>query len=150
MGGGKHRRQNPRGSQGGRKLPGDVLAEQVHGRKGMYVERREKGESHVHLLAEKSALELALNKNESQVVFFLHIKGIYCPRSLTWEDLVRELHLIRAAKDDLEADDFMRSLSDKTRGWVTYLSYHSVCLNGSHRNEISVFITKCLQTMKGS
>ncbi len=148
MGGGKHRRQNPHGSPGGRKLPGDVLAENVHGRKGMYDERREKGESHKALRSERAIEELVLDDDELQVVYYLHVRRKYGPPGLGWEDLVRELRIIHAAKDDAEADDFLRSLVDRTRGWLTYVPYHGVHLNDTHRQTIGEYVSRCLQAKK--
>ena len=148
MGGGKHKRQNPHGSPGGRKLPGDVLAEKVRGRKGMYEEQREKGESHRALPSERVLEELVLDDDEFQIVFLLHVRGKYGSPGLGWDDLVRELRVIQAAKDDGEADDFMRSLTDRARGWLSYIPYHSVHLNDTHRRSIGEYVSQCLQGKK--
>lgn len=150
MGGGKHRRQNPHGSPGGRKLPGDLLAEKVHGRRGMYDERREKGESHRALISDKVVQTLFLDDNEFEIVFLLHMRRKYGPPGLVWNDIVRELRVISAANDDGEADDFMRTLVDKTKGWLIYVPYHSVYLNDAHRQEIGEYVTKCIQAKKES
>ena len=150
MGGGKHRRQNPHGSPGGRKLPGDVLAEKVHGRRGMHDERREKGESRTALLSERAVESVILDDDEFQILYLLHVRGKYGPPGLGWDDLVRELRVIGVARDDGKADDFIRPLVDKTRGWLTYVPYHSVHLNSAHRQAIGEFVSKCLQAKKES
>lgn len=150
MGGGKHRRQNPRGSPGGRKLPGDVLAENVHGRRGMYNERREKGVSHVALPSEGVGESVILDDDEFQILYLLHVRGKYGPPGLAWDDLDLELRVIGVASDGGKADDFIRQLVDKIRGWLMYVPYHSVHLNSAHRQAIGKYVSAYLQAKKES
>lgn len=122
MGGGKHKRLNPRGSPSGRKLSGDQLAEKVRGRKGMYDPQREKGPSHKKLESDKEVVIQGLSKDEFQIIWFLHRRDNFCPSELIWDELVRELEVIGMEDASMEADAFLGKLRRKTDGWLKYIS----------------------------
>jgi hypothetical protein len=146
MGGGKHEKQNPRGSIGGRKLEGDQLAEDVHGRKGMYVERRKKGQLQKRLETGKERTTRDLDNDEFQLIYFLSVRQKYCPSSLSWDDILLELDVIGVTNPSTEADGFIRNLESKTDGWLNYISYHNLCLRREHAEEIKTFLKDRIET----
>jgi hypothetical protein len=145
MGGGKHEKQNPRGSKGGRKLAGDQLAEDVHGRKGMYVDRRKKGQLQERLETSEEKTTKDLDNDEFQLIYFLSVRQKYCPSSLGWDDILLELDVIGVVNPSTEADDFIRNLESKTDGWLYYISCHSLCLRREHAEEIKIFLKDCIE-----
>lgn len=150
MGGGKHERQNPRGSIGGRKLPGDQLAEDVHGRRGMYKGRRRKGQLQQRLESGEEKTTQGLNRDESQLIYFLHIRQKYCPSILSWDDTLAELEVIGLMNAPTEADGFIHSLESKTNGWLKYISCHSLCLRREHALEIQQFLKEYIETYQNA
>ena len=148
MGGG-HERANPRGSVGGRKLPGDQLAEAVHGRRGMNKIRRRKGQFQQQLESGERETTSSLNDDEFQLIYFLHVRNKYCPLILTFDDYVTELNVIGVAEASSKADDLVRDLQRKTNGWLYYISCHSLCLRKEHASEIQKFIEEYLEANKG-
>jgi len=146
MGGGKHKRLNPRGSQNGRKLAGDRLAEDVHGRKGMHKPQREKGPSRKILDSQREMVVQDLNKDEFQLLWLLHGKGRYCPWSYDWGELLDELKALGKDNAYVDADELLTSISQKRKGWLEYISYRSVCLRREHAQEIHQFVVDFLQT----
>ena len=90
---GRHKAQNPRGPPKGRKLAGDILAERVHGRKGMHGEHREKGASHkaIQGLERQRA---PLTGDLFQILWLLFTRHKFSHPGLAWEDLLMELELI--------------------------------------------------------
>jgi hypothetical protein len=123
---GRHRRQNPRGSPTGRKLAGDVLAEKVHGRKGMDRSRRKKGRSHV-ALAEAPPRREPLTRDQFQILWFLFTRGKTSHPGLPWDELVRELELLDVP--EREADAFMVRLQERVDPWLVYIPGFGAYLN---------------------
>jgi len=136
---------NPRGSPDGRKLAGDRLAEDVHGRKGMDKLRREKGPSRQLISSNRETTVKGLNKDEFQIIWFLHVRKKYCPLIWGWDELVNELSILGVQNASINASEFIDSLFRKTNGWLKYVPSHSICLKGEHAQEIQRFLEEFLQ-----
>ncbi len=143
MGGGRHRRQNPRGSPTGKKLRGDKRAQKVHGRKGMHKDRRVKGQSHRPITVGREKREIDLNDDEFQIIWILQVRRIYQHPGMEWEQLTRELEMIRIPKE--EADQFLQNLRTKVGPWLKYTPFFGAYLNRKDASEIADFTSKYLE-----
>jgi hypothetical protein len=145
MGGGKHEKLNPRGSPGGRKLAGDRLAEDVHGRRGMDQPRRRKGQRETILEKGSQVVTNGLTNDDFQIVFILLTHQKFCPSVMLWDEILRELKVIGISVDSTEPDEFIKSVVARTGGWLTYVPSYSLCLRREHTSEIREFVKKHLE-----
>jgi hypothetical protein len=145
MGGGKHERLNPHGSPGGQKLPGDQLAEDVHGRKGMYQPRRRKGRLETSLEKGAQVVTNGLTNDDFQIVFILFTHQKFCPSVMLWDEILGELKAIGRSVDSTEPDEFIKSVVARTDAWIAYVPSYSLCLRREHAFEIQEFVNKHLK-----
>ena len=138
--GGKHERMNPRGPVGGRKGPGDVLAEKYRGRRGMYKPRRRKGFTMARLESDHQRAEAVFDEEESQLICVLFMHGKCYPSVLCWEEVAPTLEAVGILDAIFEANDFIQGLADKAHGWLRYIPFHSLCMRAEHTLEIKEFV----------
>ena len=139
---GRHKAQNPRGSPKGRKLAGDVLAEKVHGRSGMYKKHREKGVSH-KTIPEPERQEEPLTDDQFQILWLLFTRHKFSHPGLAWEDLLMELELINIPEE--AADAFMAALRDRVDPWLIYTPGFGAHLDRQHIDAIESALTSFLE-----
>ena len=142
---GRHRRENPRGSPTGRKLPGDVLAERVHGRRGMHKEHREKGASHTTIHKPEPS-KAKLSDDEFQILWLLFTRHKFSHPGLAWEDLLMELELIEIPEE--AADAFMAALRDRVDPWLICRSGFGAHLDRRHIDAIESALRSFLESRK--
>jgi hypothetical protein len=140
MGGG-HQAANPHGPVGGRKGRGDVKAECILGRKGMYKSQRRRGPLEIGLDPCLDEPELTLEREEAHFIMLLSRLG-RCSRVFRWDQVTQILELIGVANARTTASEFIQGIVDKTHGWLRCVPYCSIRLNPRHAAEIQAFLNR--------
>lgn len=89
--GGKHEKQNPRGSPKGALGPGDKRAIELFGKKGQYKRGRRKSPRLHKLKGQKAKPPVSLDNDENQILYYLLCHGHTEHSRMPWHLIAREL-----------------------------------------------------------
>jgi hypothetical protein len=138
--GGKHERQNPRGSPDGALGPGDKRAIELFGKKGQHKTGRRKSPRPHKLDRQKAKPTVVLSTDENQVLYYLLCHGHTEHARLPWPDIARELELMGIKEADMHP--FLERLESKVPDWLTYTPHLEIYLELDHLSEVNEHIKK--------
>jgi hypothetical protein len=136
--GGKHEKQNPRGSPGGALGPGDKRAIELFGKKGQQKRGRRKSPRPHKLKRQKAKPPINLDDDENQVLYYLLCHGHTEHARLPWHLISRELELLKIK--DSEMHPFLERLATKVPDWITYSPHLEVYLNLESISDVNKYI----------
>lgn len=140
--GGRHERQNPRGSGKGALGPGDKLAIKHFGKKGQHKTGRRRDPRPHKLGRQKAGPTVDLTDDENQVLYYLLCHGHTEHARLPWHEVARELELIGIKDADMHP--FLGQLEAKVPDWITYNPHLDIHLNLDHLSEVNEHIQRVL------